>query len=118
MPAGARATRKNFCTAGLLLRQGAFMDKCSVCKTEETELYENGVAVCLQCVKRREEKSFKEIKAIAHAELARRLMEATLEAESATVEIQRNHQRRSQLYSATGRRAENSQCLTGTKCRP
>jgi len=32
---------------------GAFVPTCAFCKAEETELYENGVPICLQCAQRR-----------------------------------------------------------------
>ena len=62
------------------------MAECAYCKTE-TQLYVGNVPVCLKCADDREPKPQKEDNATAHAALARCLMEATLQAESAAIEF-------------------------------
>jgi len=37
--------RRSFCDR----KEGSFMTLCIHCKTEETELYENGAPTCLKC---------------------------------------------------------------------
>ena len=63
------------------------MERCAYCKVEETALYESGVPICLKCVTLREAKSKKDHPASVHDTLVRELSEATLSAESATVEF-------------------------------
>jgi len=62
------------------------MALCAFCKVEETMLYEGGVPVCLTCVERRKATKA-DHKADVQAMLARDLTEATLRAESATMEF-------------------------------
>ena|SRR6266853_1040966 len=38
-------------------RQSVLMAICADCKTEETDLYENGVPICLKCEQKRKAKS-------------------------------------------------------------
>jgi hypothetical protein len=63
------------------------MERCAFCKVEDTALYESGVPICLKCVALREAKSKKDRRASVHDILVRELTEATLQAESATVEF-------------------------------
>ena len=62
------------------------MERCAICKAEDTALYENGVPICLKCVSLREAKSKREPHTV-HNVLVSQLAEAELQAESATVEF-------------------------------
>jgi hypothetical protein len=63
------------------------MERCAFCKAEETMLYESGVPICLKCAALREANSQKDHAAGIRTVLARQLTEATLRAESATMEF-------------------------------
>jgi hypothetical protein len=63
------------------------MDKCAFCRTEETELYEGGVPICLKCAVLREGNAKKDRPGVVHAILTRELEQAKFWAESAATEF-------------------------------
>src|SRR5436190_14233889 len=63
------------------------MERCAYCKGEDAELYESGLLICLKCVALQEAKAKKDHPTSVHAALVRALADATLQAESATVEF-------------------------------
>jgi hypothetical protein len=63
------------------------MAPCTHCNIEDTELYENGALICIECVQRRKAKSKKDPNASVQVTLVHQLNEATLRAKSAFMEF-------------------------------